>query len=165
MPLPLSIRPEVGSGRSSRKRYCWLDKTGSERLQDIFSSFVIKVTKCYEGNKQLENVLYTRSFNVKVSACVGTGRYCLWGESYEDVVHCIVLNSKFTHRGLSNNHLNCWRWHLSRSNPSFSAWSLIYGRGFSLKLHVADFFFYRITEEKKHFQNQRNTYALNFSRE
>ena len=42
---------------------------------------------------------------MKVSAGDGTGRYCLWGESYQDVVHCIVLNSKFTHRALGNNRL------------------------------------------------------------
>ena len=54
-------------------------------------------------SKQLENsVLYTRSLNVKVSADVGTGRYCLWGGSYQETVYCIVLNSKFTHQGLSS---------------------------------------------------------------
>ena len=55
-------------------------------------------------SKQLENsnVLYTRSLNVKVSADVGTGRYCLWGGSYQEMVYCIVLNSKFTHQGLSS---------------------------------------------------------------
>ena len=54
-------------------------------------------------SKQLENsVLYTRSLNVKVSADVGTGRYCLWGGSYQEMVYCIVLNSKFTHLGLSS---------------------------------------------------------------
>ena len=36
-------------------------------------------------SKQVENsnVLYTRNLNVKVSADVGTGRYCLWGGSYQ----------------------------------------------------------------------------------
>ena len=48
------------------------------------------------------NVLYTRSLNVKVSSDVGTGRYCLWGGSYQEMVYCIVLNSKFTHQGLSS---------------------------------------------------------------
>ena len=43
-------------------------------------------------SKQLENsVLYTRSLNVKVSADVGTGRYCLWGGSYQETVYCICL--------------------------------------------------------------------------
>ena len=47
-------------------------------------------------SKQLENsnVLYTRSLNVKVSADVGTGRYCLWGGPYQEMVYCIVLNFK-----------------------------------------------------------------------
>ena len=55
-------------------------------------------------SKQLDNsnVLYTRSLNVKVSADVRTGRYCLWGGSYQETVYCIVLNSKFTHQGLSS---------------------------------------------------------------
>ena len=48
------------------------------------------------------NVLYTRSLNVKVSADVGTGRYCLLGGSYQEIVYCIVLNSKFTPQGLSS---------------------------------------------------------------
>ena len=39
---------------------------------------------------------------MKVSAKVGTGRYCLWGVWYQEIVYCIVLNSKFTHKGLSS---------------------------------------------------------------
>ena len=34
----------------------------------------------------------------------------------------------------------------------------------SLNLHFSDFFPYWITEEKKHFQNQRNIYVLHCSR-
>ena len=37
-----------------------------------------------------------------MSADVGTGRYCLWGGSYQEMVYCIFLNSRFTHQGLSN---------------------------------------------------------------
>ena len=39
---------------------------------------------------------------MKVSADVRTGRYCLWGGSYQETVYCIVLNSKLTHQGLSS---------------------------------------------------------------
>ena len=39
---------------------------------------------------------------MKVSAEVGTGRYCLWGGSYQEIVYCMGLNSKFTNQGLSS---------------------------------------------------------------
>ena len=39
---------------------------------------------------------------MKVSAEVGTGRYFLWGGSYQEMVYYIVLNSKFTDQGLSS---------------------------------------------------------------
>ena len=40
---------------------------------------------------------------MKVSAGVGTGRYFVRGGSCEEMVHCGVLNSKFTRQALCNN--------------------------------------------------------------
>ena len=39
---------------------------------------------------------------MKVSAEVGAGRYCPWGGLYQEIVYCMVLNSKFTNQGLSS---------------------------------------------------------------
>ena len=70
-------------------------------------------------SKQLENsnVLYARSLNVKVSADVGTGRYCLWGGSYQEIVYCIVLNSKFTLKGLSSKRFKLLKVKLGNAFP------------------------------------------------
>ena len=119
-------------------------------------------------SKQLENsnVLYTRSLNVKVSADVGTGRYCLWGGSYQEMVYCIVLNSKFAHQGLSSK-----RFKLLKVTPFqikrkllrviVNSWACQVSR---IIYTLVIFFNYWITKKKKHFQNQRNTYVLHFSR-
>ena len=82
-----------------------LTKLGIKNFKQSFLSLCYKkVTKCYSRRRQLENsnVEFSRSFNVKVSAEVGTGRYCLWGGSYQEIVYCMGLNSKFTNQGLSS---------------------------------------------------------------
>ena len=82
-----------------------LTKLGIKNFKQSFLSLCYKkVTKCYSRRRQLENsnVEFSRSFNVKVSAEVGTGRYCLWGASYQEIVYCMVLNPKFTNQGLSS---------------------------------------------------------------
>ena len=108
-------------------------------------------------NKQVENsnVLYTRSLNVKVSADVRTGRYCLWGGSYQEMVYCIVLNSKFTHQGLSSK-----RFKLLKETPFQIKRKLLrvivnsWVCQVSLIIYTLVIFFnYWITEKKKHFQN------------
>ena len=95
---------------------------------------------------------------MKVNAGVGTGRYILWGGSCEEMVYCIVLNSKFTLQGFITEKLLKMtpvqiKTKLSRviAHPWVCK--------VSLKSHVGDFFYW-ISEEKKHFQNQRDTYAL-----
>ena len=100
-------------------------------------------------SKHLENsnVLYTRSLNVKVSADVGTGRYCLWGGSYQEMVYFIVLNSKFTHQGLSSK-----RFKLLKVTPFQIKRKFLRVIGNSWAI-FGDFFNYWITEKKKHFQN------------
>ena len=97
---------------------------------------------------------------MKVSADVGTGRYCLWGGSYQEMIYCIVLNSKFTHQGLSSKRFQLLKvtpFQIKRKllrvivNSSACQVSLII-------CTLVIFFNYWITETKKHFQNQRNTY-------
>ena len=101
---------------------------------------------------------------MKVSAKVGTGRYCLWAGSYQEMVYCIVLNSKFTRQGLSSKRFKLLKVTPFQIKPKLlgvvvNSWacqvSLI------ICPLIANFFNYWITEKKKkHFQNQRNTYAL-----
>ena len=120
-------------------------------------------------SKQLENsnVLYTRSLNVKVSADVGTGRYCLWGGSYQEMIYCIVLNSKFTHQGLSSKRFKLLKVMPLQIKPKLlrvivNSWAC---QVCLIICTLGIFFNYWITEKKKHFQNQRNTYVLHCSRE
>ena len=84
-------------------------------------------------SKQLENsnVLYTRSLNVKVSADVGTGRYCLWGGSYQEMVYCIVLNFKL---------LTVTPFQIKRKLLRVIVNSWVCQVIFSHNLHFADFF-------------------------
>ena len=46
---------------------------------------------------------------VAVPVVISYTPYCLSGGSYQEMVHCIVLNSKLTHRGLSNNRFKLLR--------------------------------------------------------
>ena len=76
------------------------------------------------------------------------------------MVHCSVLNSKFTHQGLSNNCLKLLKVKPVQIKPKLFrvivnsfAWQV------SLLNWTLVIFFYQITEEKKRFQNQRNTYC------
>ena len=103
-------------------------------------------------SKQLENsnVLYTRSLNVKVSADVGTARYCLWGGSYQEIVYCTVLNSKRTHQGLSSK-----RFKLLKVTPFQIKRKLLRVIVNSWACQVIFSHNFWITEKKKHFQYQR----------
>ena len=97
-------------------------------------------------SKQLENsVLYTRSLNLKVSADVGTGRYCLWGGSYQEAVYCMVLNSKFTYQGLSSKRFKSFKVTPFHNKPKL------------LRVIVNSW-----AKKKKHFQNQRNIRVARF---
>ena len=82
--------------------------------------------------------------------------------------YCMVLNSKFTHQGLSNKRFKSLKVTSVQIKPTFLrvivnfwAWQV------SLLICTSVIFFnYWITEKKKHFQNQRNTYrVLHCSRE
>ena len=78
---------------------------------------------------------------MKVSAEVGTGRYCLWGGSYQEVVYCMVLNSKFTNQGLSSKRFKLLNVTPVQIKPTLFAndREFLGVASFSLILHFGDF--------------------------
>ena len=107
------------------------------------------------------------NLNVKVSADAGTGRYCLWGGSYQETVYCIVLNSS-PMKVLSSKSFKLFKATPFQKKPKLLrvivnswAWQV----SLIICTLVIFFFCYWIIEKKKHFQNQRNTYVLHCSRE
>ena len=142
MQLSLSIRHEVGGGR------CMMDKallTWQNWEQTISSNlFFLCVIKKWRnvikegGNSRIP----TRSLNVKVSAEVGTGRYCIWRGSYQEIIYCMVLSSKFTHQGLSSERFKLLNVTPVQIKPTLFAndRSFLVVASFSLILHTGDFF-------------------------
>ena len=78
---------------------------------------------------------------MKVSAEVGTGRYCLWGGSYQEIVYCMVLNSKFTNQGLSSKRFKLLNVTPVQIKPTLFAndREFLGVASFSLILHFDDF--------------------------
>ena len=78
---------------------------------------------------------------MKVSAEVGTGRYCLWGGSYQEIVYCMVLNSKFTNQGLSSKRFKLLNVTPVQIKPTLFAndREFLGVASFSLILHFGDF--------------------------
>ena len=121
-----------------------MTKLGIKNFKQSFLSLCYKkVTKCYSRRRQLENsnVEFSRSFNVKVSAEVGTGRYCLWGRSYQEIVYRMVPNSKFTNQGLSSKRFKLLNVTPVQIKPTLFAndREFLGVASFSLILHFGDF--------------------------
>ena len=76
--------------------------------------------------------------------------------------YCMVLNSKFTHQGLSNKRFKSLKVTSVQIKPTFLG-VIVNSWAWQVSLLICTsviFFNYWITEKKKHFQNQRNTYCV-----